>query len=56
MRTHDAKTAAIIARPHADGLSTRLRDEGSDRRQLRAALASVKSSATVAVPREPRSH
>jgi len=36
---HDAKAAAIIARLHADGLSTRLRDEGPDRRQLRAALA-----------------
>ena len=36
---HDAKAAAIIARLHADGLSSRLRDEGPDRRQLRAALA-----------------
>jgi transposase len=36
---HDAKAAAIIARLHADGLSTKLRDEGPDRRQLRAALA-----------------
>ena len=36
---HDAKSAAIIARLHADGLSTRLRDEGPDRRQLRAALS-----------------
>ena len=36
---HDAKSAAIIARLHADGLSRRLRDEGPDRRQLRAALA-----------------
>ena len=36
---HDAKAAAIIARLHADGLSTRLLDEGPDRRQLRAALA-----------------
>jgi len=36
---HDAKAAAIIARLHADGLSTRLRDEGPDRRQLRAALS-----------------
>ena len=36
---HDAKSAAIIARLHADGLSTRLRDEGPDRRQLRASLA-----------------
>jgi transposase len=36
---HDAKAAAIIARLHADGLSTLLRDEGPDRRQLRAALA-----------------
>jgi len=36
---HDAKSAAIIARLHADNLSTRLRDEGPDRRQLRAALA-----------------
>jgi len=36
---HDAKAATIIAKLHADGLSTRLRDEGPDRRQLRAALA-----------------
>lgn len=36
---HDAKSAAIIARLHADNLSSRLRDEGPDRRQLRAALA-----------------
>lgn len=36
---HDAKSAAIIARLHADHLSSRLRDEGPDRRQLRAALA-----------------
>jgi transposase len=36
---HDAKAAAIIARLHADGLSTRLRDEDPERRQLRAALA-----------------
>jgi transposase len=36
---HDAKAAAIIARLHADGLSSLLRDEGPDRRQLRAALA-----------------
>jgi transposase len=36
---HDAKAAAIIARLHADGLSTHLRDENPDRRQLRAALA-----------------
>ena len=36
---HDAKCAAIIARLHADGLSTHLRDENPDRRQLRAALA-----------------
>jgi transposase len=36
---HDAKSASIIAKLHADGLSTRLRDEGPDRRQLRAALA-----------------
>jgi transposase len=36
---HDAKSAAIIARLHADGLSTLLRDVGPDRRQLRAALA-----------------
>ncbi len=36
---HDAKCAAIIARLHADGLSSRLRAEGPDRRQLRAALA-----------------
>ena len=36
---HDAKSAAIIARLHADGLSTRLVPEPSERRQLRAALA-----------------
>jgi transposase len=36
---HDAKSAAIIARLHADGLSSRPRAEGPDRRQLRAALA-----------------
>ena len=36
---HDAKAAAIIARLHADGLSTRLREEQPERRQLRAALA-----------------
>ncbi len=36
---HDAKSAAIIARLHADNLSARLRDEGPDRRQLKAALA-----------------
>ena len=36
---HDAKAAAIIARLHADGLSTPLRDEVPERRQLRAALA-----------------
>ena len=36
---HDAKAAAIIARLHADGLSTRLADEVPERRQLRAALA-----------------
>jgi len=36
---HDAKSAAIIARLHADGLSSVRRDEGPDRRQLRAALA-----------------
>jgi transposase len=36
---HDAKAAAIIARLHVDGLSSRLRDEGPERRQLRAALA-----------------
>jgi hypothetical protein len=36
---HDAKSAAIIARLHADGLSTRLPDEVPERRQLKAALA-----------------
>ena len=36
---HDAKAAAIIARLHADGLSTRLHEEVPERRQLRAALA-----------------
>jgi len=36
---HDAKSAAIIARLHADGLSTRLADEVAERRQLKAALA-----------------
>ena len=36
---HDAKAAAIIARLHAEGLSTRLADEVPERRQLRAALA-----------------
>jgi transposase len=36
---HDAKAAAIIARLHADGLSTPLREEQPERRQLRAALA-----------------
>lgn len=36
---HDAKAAAIIARLHADGLSSVRRDEGPERRQLRAALA-----------------
>jgi transposase len=36
---HDAKSAAIIARLHADGLSTRLADEVPERRQLKAALA-----------------
>jgi transposase len=36
---HDAKAAAIIARLHADGLSTRCTDEVPQRRQLRAALA-----------------
>jgi transposase len=36
---HDAKAAAIIARLHADGLSTRLSEEVPERRQLRAALA-----------------
>lgn len=36
---HDAKAAAIIARLHADGLSTRLADEVPERRQLKAALA-----------------
>ena len=36
---HDAKAAAIIARLHADGLSTRLPDEVPERRQLKAALA-----------------
>jgi transposase len=36
---HDAKSAAIIARLHADGLSTRLAAESPERRQLRAALA-----------------
>ncbi len=36
---HDAKAAAIIARLHADGLSTRLPDEVPERRQLHAALA-----------------
>jgi transposase len=36
---HDAKSAAIIARLHADGLSTRLADEVPQRRQLKAALA-----------------
>jgi hypothetical protein len=36
---HDAKSAAIIARLHVDGLSTRLPDEVPERRQLKAALA-----------------
>jgi hypothetical protein len=36
---HDAKSAAIIARLHADGLSTRLPAEVPERRQLKAALA-----------------
>jgi hypothetical protein len=36
---HDAKSAAIIARLHADGLSTRQSDEVPERRQLKAALA-----------------
>jgi len=36
---HDAKAAAIIARLHADGLSTRLAVEVPERRQLKAALA-----------------
>ncbi len=36
---HDAKSAAIIARLHADGLSTRLPQEVPERRQLKAALA-----------------
>ena len=36
---HDAKAAAIIARLHADGLSTRQSDEVPERRQLKAALA-----------------
>jgi transposase len=36
---HDAKSAAIIARLHADGLSTPLAGEVPERRQLRAALA-----------------
>jgi hypothetical protein len=36
---HDAKAAAIIARLHVDGLSTRLADEVPERRQLKAGLA-----------------
>jgi len=36
---HDAKAAAIIARLHADGSSTRQSDEIPERRQLKAALA-----------------
>jgi transposase len=36
---HDAKAAAIIARLHADGLSTLQSDEVPERRQLKAALA-----------------
>jgi transposase len=36
---HDAKSAAIIARLHTDGLSTRLPEEVPERRQLKAALA-----------------
>jgi transposase len=36
---HDAKAAAIIARLHAEGLSSVRRDEGPEHRQLRAALA-----------------
>jgi transposase len=36
---HDAKSAAIIARLHAEGLSSRLPDEVPERRQLKAALA-----------------
>jgi hypothetical protein len=36
---HDAKAAAIIARLHADGLSTLLSEEVQERRQLRASLA-----------------
>jgi len=38
---HDAKSAAIIARLHADGLSARLPEEVPERRQLKAALAIV---------------
>jgi len=54
---HDAKAAAIIARLHADGLSTRLRDEGPDRRQLRAALARAhwQSPPPRPLPRWPQS-
>jgi transposase len=36
---HDAKSAAIIAKLHADGLSSPLRPEAPERRQLRAAIA-----------------
>jgi hypothetical protein len=46
---HDAKAAAIMARLHADGLSTRLRDEGLDRRQLRAPTVLLQEISTVAI-------